>query len=46
MPWGNKEHVSANVYQHIMSRHRFDYGKRNILIEFIKLLIILSRYLC
>lgn len=26
MPWGDRERVSANVYQHIMSRHRFDYN--------------------
>ncbi len=27
MPWGDKERVSTNVYQHIVGRHRFDYGK-------------------
>ena len=28
MPWGDRERVSLNVYEHITSRHRFDYGKR------------------
>ena len=27
MPWGDKNRVSANVYAHILNRHRFDYGK-------------------
>jgi len=27
MPWGDKDRVSSNVYQHILARHRFDYGK-------------------
>ncbi|CAF0721429.1 unnamed protein product [Adineta steineri] len=25
MPWGDKHKLSANVYQHIVSRHRFSY---------------------
>jgi len=25
MPWGEKDRVSANVYQHIIGRHRFEY---------------------
>ncbi len=27
MPWGEKDRISSNVYQHILGRHRFDYGK-------------------
>jgi hypothetical protein len=26
MPWGDKDRVSTNVYQHILGRHRFDYS--------------------
>ncbi len=29
MPWGDKTMVSSNIYQHIKSRHQFDYGKKN-----------------
>ncbi|CAF2493085.1 unnamed protein product [Rotaria sp. Silwood2] len=25
MPWGDRERVSTNVYQHILGRHRFNY---------------------
>ena len=28
LPWGDKNLISSNVYQHIKSRHRFDYGKK------------------
>jgi len=32
MPWGDKTMVSSNIYQHIKSRHQFDYGKSTIFI--------------
>ena len=32
MPWGDKTMVTSNVYQHIKSRHKFDYGKSQLFI--------------
>ena len=45
MPWGDKERRSTNVYQHIMSRHRFDYSRMIIkLIHFVYSIRLLGTY--
>lgn len=27
MPWGNQYQQSSNVYEHLLSRHKFDYSR-------------------
>jgi hypothetical protein len=35
MPWGDRNRTSSNVYQHIVGRHRFDYGKKKQVFAFV-----------
>lgn len=45
MPWGDKTMISSNIYQHIKSRHKFDYGKeKNIFFIYLLYFFFLDTY--